>query len=185
MTAPDWLVVADPDLRALLRAAGVGLIVTGLVFWVCHRAWVRTDPNYRGRRRRPERPKAHHRDPTTGQHIVSPELEAAGRVYLARLELAETDPSGGGLHSWPAFPASTDHDRCRMIPVPAQRPPGAERPTRALITPTGSWVMPATGRHHHRAEGGPREHTRPLHPGYRADARARVVPADGTDPVLD
>lgn len=183
MTAPDWLVVVDPDVRALLRASGVGLIVTGLVFWVCHLAWRRADPNYRGKRRRPDRPKAHHREPTTGQHIVSPELEAAGRAYLKTLELAETDPSGGGVHSWPVHPRGLADDRCRRIVVPVARPPAMLSP---LTTPTGSWIMPVTGgRHHHRAEGGPREHARPLHPGYRVDARARVVPADGTDPVLD
>lgn len=182
MDWPAWLIVEDPTLRRALWVVGVALILVGLLFYVLHRAWSHGDPAYRGDRRRARVPGPYDVDPTTGTLIVTPELKEAADRYNARTLDQETDPTGGGNHVWPVA------DRSRAIRVPIPRP---LEPTRrltpgwraAIQSPTGSWTMPNNGRrHHHRATGGRQEETRQLHPGYVAEARARVARGEDPDP---
>lgn len=182
----EWLMGLE-TWRVVCYVGGASLILVGLMGYGLRWTWHHADPPYEGDRRRSRTPEPWDVDPTTGTLIVTPELEEASAAYQARL-ITETDPDGGGLHSWPAHPAERPLDRTRLIQVP-QPPPGEERRSldpawrKAILSPTGTWSMPNSGRrHHHRATGSKGEETRQLHPGYVAEARARVERGEPADP---
>lgn len=158
-----------------LYIAGVGLIIAGVGVEVIRRSWRSQDPPYRGESRRGRRPSPHDRDPETGELVLGAEARDAATRYLSTV----TDPDGQGTHSWPVHPSRVGDSarRIRSGGVPGRRSLAGDWRA-AVQTPTGSWMMPDAGRHHHRRDGGPREETRPLHPGYRAQARAMVHPPE-------
>lgn len=177
MNVLEWLMAQDTTTQ-VLYLSGVGLIIAGLGVEVIRRGWRGMDPPYRGEQRRGRRPSPYDLDPKTGELVMGAEVRDAATRYLSTVT---TDPAGQGTHTWPTHrpPAGVGEGvrRIRRGEVVGRRSLAGDWRD-AVRTPTGSWMMPDAGRHHHRRDGGPREETRPLHPGYRAAARAMVQPED-------
>lgn len=164
----EWLMGLEPWRQAAV-IGGACLFVVAVGVGLIRAAWRSVDPPYVGEQRRKRQADPWDVDPATGSLIVTPELEDAGRAWRDRMAAED---------------AHLAADHSRLIPV--QRPGETRRSLApawrsAILSPTGSWTMPNDGRrHHHRATGSRGEETRRLHPGYVAEARARV--ARGEDP---
>jgi hypothetical protein len=179
-----WVATRTPGDWALIFG-GLGLLLAAGGVWAIRHAWHAGDPPYEGDRRRPAEPEPWHRDPTTGSLIVTPELEKAARAFQARLRGEVIPGDRTQVLRAPGREVGAARQRIRL-PIPRPEP-GDQRSLApgwrsAVQSPTGTWRLPESdaGRHHHRRNGSPGEATRRLHPGYVAEARARV--ARGEDP---
>lgn len=160
--------------RQVCVLVGLGMIFAGLGVEAIRRSWHRADPPYVGDRKRLRHPASWHREPLTGELIVTPRLERAREIYMASLTRAPS-PSEEILPAHPSWPMFSP-----VSPAPIEPERRSLRPAwrEAILDPGAGWAMPDDGRrHHHRAVGKPGEGTRRLHPGYVAEARARVAGA--------
>lgn len=163
----EWL-YADPVRLYVLWGTG-GILAGTLLILAARWGWHHGDPPYNGDRRRKAQPDAWDRDPSTGALIL--DGTTRDRIAQWRASLAADIPA----------------DRTQVLRPPPRSDLEARRSLdpgwrRAILSPTGSWSMPNDGRKHHRATGGPKEETRQLHPGYVAEARARVARGEPADP---